>query len=183
MQPTLFRVFQKDQIPIVLLKPPGKTKNNAHFDSARGDSLFCGSREQDLGLLTRPTAPTPRVGAFPGKVPLLSTLVTATPSSYNEFDRVPFTASIVHIGHLWHIGLGFLKFSRILYNSDRFATKLCNFIIHIYIINLLVIRTVVCLCTPKNPDMSTPFLTWEIGSENIDIIRVYGDITIVPISS
>ena len=40
-----------------------------------------------------------------------------------------------------------------------------------------------CLCTPKNRDFFSPFLTWEIGIENVDIFQVYRDITNVPISS
>ena len=34
-----------------------------------------------------------------------------------------------------------------------------------------------------NPDIFTPFLAWDNGSENIDVFRVYRDIIIVPISS
>ena len=49
-----------------------------------------------------------------------------------------------------------------------------------YIQTLLEIGTIVHL---KKPDIFTHFLTWEIGSENIDIFQVYRDITIVSISS
>ena len=53
---------------------------------------------------------------------------------------------------------------------ERLARKLCNFITRNYIQTLLNRNNSFASAHLKNPDIFTPTLTWEIGSENIDII-------------
>ena len=70
------------------------------------------------------------------------------------------------------------RFSQVVYKyystqTGRFATKLCNFIIRNYIQSLLEIGTIVFVPAHlKNLDIFITFLTWEMGSENIDIFQV-----------
>ena len=74
------------------------------------------------------------------------------------------------IGRFEHIGLGFLLYYAT--QTERFARKLCNFIIRNYIQTFLEIGTnSFASAHLKNPDIFTPILTWEIGSENIDFFR------------
>ena len=51
--------------------------------------------------------------------------------------------------------------------SRQSCVTLYIFVIRYYIQLSLLIRSIVCLCTPKNPDIFTPFITWKNSSEKI----------------
>ena len=60
-----------------------------------------------------------------------------------EIHPVKSYKCTISIGRLCHIGHVFFKFSLILYNSERFATKFCYCIIRNYKQMLLLIRSIV----------------------------------------
>ena len=88
-------------------------------------------------------------------------------SLFKAFNICSFFACI---DLLCYIGLGYLmiNFFLILHNSDKKVLqtrKLCNCMIRNYIFSFDHINAVPAHI--KDPDIFTPFIAWENGSENI----------------